>query len=107
MDRTEEALQLYLSAIEQSDEDMRVFYVIGYEGLAVPYIKKCIEAGATKKVYSNAQIGAKYFPANDGKTNVQRYGKHWVDTGNRRIGLCAARFFLAYQHKGVKLAWMR
>lgn len=39
MDKTEEALQLYLSAIEQSDEDMRIFYVIGYEELAVPYIK--------------------------------------------------------------------
>ena len=36
MDKTEEALQLYLSAIEQSDEDMRIFYVIGYEELTVP-----------------------------------------------------------------------
>lgn len=54
MDKTEEALQLYLSAIEQSDEDMRIFYVIGYEELAVPYIKKCMEAGATKKAYEEA-----------------------------------------------------
>lgn len=51
MDKTEEALQLYLSAIEQSDEDMRIFYVIGYEELAVPYIKRCMEAGATQKAY--------------------------------------------------------
>ena len=54
MDKTEEALQLYLSAIEQSDEDMRIFYVIGYEELAVPYIKKCMEAGATKKAYEES-----------------------------------------------------
>ena len=56
MDKTEEALQLYQSAIEQSDEDMRIFYVIGYEELAVPYIKKCMEAGAcllyTSKLYA-------------------------------------------------------
>lgn len=49
MDKTEEALQLYLSAIEQSDEDMRIFYVIGYEELAIPYIKKCMEAGLRRK----------------------------------------------------------
>ena len=54
MDKTEEALQLYLSAIEQSDEDMRIFYVIGYEELAVPYIKNCMEAGATQKAYNHA-----------------------------------------------------
>lgn len=54
MDKTEEALQLYLSVIEQSDEDMRIFYVIGYEELAVPYIKKCMEAGATKKAYEES-----------------------------------------------------
>ena len=47
-------MQLYLSAIEQSDEDMRIFYVIGYEELAVPYIKKCMEAGATKKAYEES-----------------------------------------------------
>lgn len=51
MGKTEEALQLYLSAIEQSDEDMRIFYIIGYEEMAVSYIKQCIEAGATQKAY--------------------------------------------------------
>ena len=49
---TEEALQLYLSAIEQSDEDMRIFYVIGYEELAVPYIKKCMEANRYRALLS-------------------------------------------------------
>ena len=33
---------------------MRIFYVIGYEELAVPYIKKCMEAGATKKSYEES-----------------------------------------------------
>ncbi len=49
MDKTAEALDIYLSAIEHSDEDMRMFYVIGYEELAIPYIKKCMEAGNTQR----------------------------------------------------------
>ena len=65
MDKTEEALQLYLSAIEQSDEDMRVFYVIGYEELAIPYIKRCMEAGATKKAYNEAAKLVSLNPSSD------------------------------------------
>ena len=65
MDKTEEALQLYQSAIEQSDEDMRIFYVIGYEELAVPYIKKCMEAGATRKAYEEAVKLVNLNPSSD------------------------------------------
>lgn len=65
MDKTEEALQLYLSAIEQSDEDMRIFYVIGYEELAIPYIKKCMEAGATQKAYDEAVKLVSLNPSSD------------------------------------------
>lgn len=65
MDKTEEALQLYLSAIEQSDEDMRIFYVIGYEELAVPYIKKCMEAGATQKAHDLAVQLVSLNPSSD------------------------------------------
>lgn len=65
MDKTEEALQLYLSAIEQSEEDMRIFYVIGYEELAVPYIKKCMEAGATQKAYEEAVKLVSLNPSSD------------------------------------------
>ena len=64
-DKTEEALQLYLSAIEQSDEDMRIFYVIGYEELATPYIKKCMEAGATQKAYEEAVKLVSLNPSSD------------------------------------------
>ena len=65
MNKTEEALQLYLSAIEQSDEDMRIFYVIGYEELAIPYIKKCMEAGATQKAYDEAVKLVSLNPSSD------------------------------------------
>lgn len=65
MDKTEEALQLYLSAIGQSDEDMRIFYVIGYEELAVPYIKRCMEAGATQKAYDIAVQLVSLNPSSD------------------------------------------
>ena len=44
--------------------------------------------------YYNAQIGAKYFPAGDGKTNNQRHGKYRISTGNGRTGLCVTRFIL-------------
>lgn len=65
MDKTEEALQLYLAAIEEADEDMRIFYVIGYEELAVPYIKKCMEAGATKKAHEEAVKLVSLNPSSD------------------------------------------
>lgn len=65
MDKTEEALQLYLSAIEQSDENMRIFYVIGYEELATPYIKKCMEVGATQKAYDIATQLVSLNPSSD------------------------------------------
>lgn len=58
-------MQLYLSAIEQSDEDMRIFYVIGYEELAIPYIKKCMEAGATQKAYDEAVKLVSLNPSSD------------------------------------------
>lgn len=54
MGRTEEALNIFQSAIEHSDENNRIFYSIGYEELAIPYIKKSIEEGATRKAYNLA-----------------------------------------------------
>ena len=65
MDKTEDALLLYLSAIEHADNDMRMFYVIGYEEIAVPYIKKCLEAGATFKAYDIANQLLKLNPSSD------------------------------------------
>lgn len=65
MDKTEEALQLYLSAIELNDDDMRIFYVIGYEELAIPYIKKCMEVGATHKAYEIATRLVSLNPSSD------------------------------------------
>lgn len=65
MDRTNEALNIYLSAIEHSDEDMRVFYVIGYEEIAIPYIKKCMEAGNTQRAYDTACKLVQLNPSSD------------------------------------------
>lgn len=65
MNKTNEALDLYLSAIEHSDENMRIFYVIGYEELAVPYIKRCMEAGATQKAYDIANQLIQLNPSSD------------------------------------------
>lgn len=65
MGKTEEALQLYLTAIEEADEDMRIFYVIGYEEIAVPYIKRCMEAGATQKAYEEAVRLVSLNPSSD------------------------------------------
>jgi tetratricopeptide (TPR) repeat protein len=50
---TADALQLYLTAIEQCDEqsDERLFYVIGFEEIALPYIKQCMADGATPEAY--------------------------------------------------------
>ncbi len=50
--------------------------------------------------YYNAQIGAKYFPANDGKTNINAMASIGSATGNGRTGLCAARLFLSHQYYG-------
>lgn len=65
MDKTEEGLQLYLSAIQGSKEDERLFYIIGYEELATPYIKKCMEMGATKKAYDIATQLVTLNPSSD------------------------------------------
>ena len=65
MDKTAEALDIYLSAIEHSDEDMRMFYVIGYEELAIPYIKKCMEAGNTQRAHDTACKLVQLNPSSD------------------------------------------
>lgn len=65
MDKTTEALDIYLSAIEHSDEDMRMFYVIGYEELAIPYIKKCMEAGNTQRAHDTACKLVQLNPSSD------------------------------------------
>jgi tetratricopeptide (TPR) repeat protein len=52
--RTPEALQLFLDAIDHSSGDERLFYVIGYEELALPFIKQCMEEGATPMAYQTA-----------------------------------------------------
>lgn len=65
MDRTTEALDSYLSAIEHSDEDTRMFYVIGYEEIAIPYIKKCMEAGNTQRAYDTARQLVRLNPSSD------------------------------------------
>ncbi|MDR0962131.1 MAG: tetratricopeptide repeat protein [Mediterranea sp.] len=53
---TADAMELYLSSIEQCDSasDERLFYVIGYEEMAVPYIKRCMQDGATLEAYRTA-----------------------------------------------------
>ncbi len=53
MDKIRRGLQLYLSAMAER-RGYAYLYVIGYEELAVPYIIKCMEAGATKKAYEEA-----------------------------------------------------
>ena len=65
MDKTAEALDIYLSAIEHSDENMRMFYVIGYEELAIPYIKKCMEAGNTQRAHDTACKLVQLNPSSD------------------------------------------
>ncbi|WP_368128664.1 tetratricopeptide repeat protein, partial [Bacteroides salyersiae] len=65
MDKTAEALDIYLSAIEHSGEDMRMFYVIGYEELAIPYIKKCMEAGNTQRAHDTACKLVQLNPSSD------------------------------------------
>lgn len=63
--RTPEALQLYGRAIESADPEMRLFYVAGYEEIAVPYIKRCIEAGATKQGFDEAERLLRLNPSNE------------------------------------------
>ena len=50
---------------EHSDEDMRMFYVIGYEELAIPYIKKCMEAGNTQRAHDTACKLVQLNPSSD------------------------------------------
>lgn len=42
MDKTTEALDIYLSAIEHSDEDMRMFTLSATKSLQFPYQKGCM-----------------------------------------------------------------
>lgn len=65
MERTPEALQLYYTAIENAEPDMRQFYIAGYEDIAIPYIKKCVEAGATKQAFDEAERLYRLNPEND------------------------------------------
>lgn len=63
--RTREALDLYLIAIAKADGEEREKYIRGYEELAVPYIKKCMEAGATRIAYETACSVLEFDPSND------------------------------------------
>ena len=65
MGKTPEAIQLYLSAIENAQEDTRILYLIGLEEIAIPYIKSCIDAGATRLAYTTAAQLVALNPAND------------------------------------------
>lgn len=63
--RTTEAMYLYLGAIERSDPQMREFYVAGYADIALPYIKQCLEAGATAHAFEEAELLCRIDPGND------------------------------------------
>ena len=53
--RTREALKLYRTAYDRTNDDyLRKHYAIGYEELAIPYIKKCMEAGRAQVAYEMA-----------------------------------------------------
>lgn len=65
MGKTPEALQLYSSAIEHAQGDTRLLYLIGYEEIAIPYIKSCIDSGATGVAYTAASQLVSMSPAND------------------------------------------
>lgn len=65
MDKTPEALQLYSSALESAQGDTRLLYLIGFEEIAIPYIKKCIDSGATGLAYATSAQLVSMNPAND------------------------------------------
>ncbi len=56
--------------------------------------------------YYNAQIGAKYFPAGDGKTN-QRHGKVSDQHRKRPYWTCVTRFILTHQYHEIWAAGRR
>lgn len=63
--RTTEALALYRTAAEQAEPRMRSFYAAGYADIALPYIKKCIEAGAVEAAFAEAEALHQIDPRND------------------------------------------
>ncbi len=65
MGRTPEALALYRTAIEQSQGDTRALYVAEYEEMAIPYIKRCIEAGSTRQAHKASVELLSLNPASD------------------------------------------
>lgn len=54
MGRTSEAMYLYLGAIGRADPQMRDFYVAGYADIAIPYIRQCLDEGATAHAFAEA-----------------------------------------------------
>ena len=65
MGRSSEAMHLYLGAIGHADPRMRDFYVAGYADIAIPYIKQCLEAGATAHAFAEADMLLQIDPDND------------------------------------------
>lgn len=65
MGKTTEALQLYTSAIENTQGDTRLLYLIGFEEIAIPYIKSCIDSGATGLAYATSTQLVNMNPGND------------------------------------------
>ena len=65
MGRSSEAMHLYLGAIDHADPRMRDFYVAGYADIAIPYIKQCLEAGATAHAFAEADQLLRIDPDND------------------------------------------
>lgn len=62
---TREALDMYLIAINTAGDGEREKYIQGYEEIAVPYIKRCMEAGATHEAWETACSVLEYDPSND------------------------------------------
>lgn len=65
MGRSSEALYLYLGAIERADPSLRDYYVAGYADIAIPYIKQCLEEGATIHAFQEADQLLQLDPTND------------------------------------------
>ena len=65
MGRTSEAMYLYLGAIGRADSQMRDFYVAGYADIAIPYIRQCLDEGATAHAFAEADQLLALDPSND------------------------------------------
>ena len=65
MGRTSEAMYLYLGAIGRADPQMRDFYVAGYADIAIPYIRQCLDEGATAHAFAEADQLLALDPSND------------------------------------------